>query len=443
MVATLTDKQIRYAGKKILLYRPLPTARAFHRSQAKTRIYTAGNRAGKSEAAIGYDLSAFALGVHPWRRAPRGEAIWAVAPTWDMVGAILWQEKLRDYLPAGQIVGGEPVWHNKSRNIPEVIHLRNGNWIEFKAFEQGRVAFQGRKIAAIYCDEQCEHDYEEILREMELRLIDPPQPGCVRSLTWTMTPVIPQALLEQRVTNPEPSDAVFRGSLHENRRSRGGHLADADVDAMIAKMPEEVQATRVEGYFGSFFGAVYQSFRREVHVIPPFEIPADWCRYRAIDWGFNNPFVCLWLAKDGNGRWYVYHEHYEAQRTLAYHAERIKAISGREKYRVTWADHDAQDRHEFKNLGILTLPAKKDVRLGIETVQAMLKVQADGKPRLFFFNTCKHAITEHIGYRWATGTETRDPKDEPEKKDDHTVDATRYCIYSVDGPSYFSGHDLS
>ena len=101
------------------------------------------------------------------------------------------------------------------------------------------------------------------------------------------------------------------------------------------------------------------------------EIPADWPRWRSIDWGFNNPFTCLWLAQDPDRRWYVYHEHYQARETLAYHAERIKQISGRERYRATWADHDAQDRYEFENLGIKTTPARKDVHLGIEAVQTV------------------------------------------------------------------------
>ena len=111
-------------------------------------------------------------------------------------------------------------------------------------------------------------------------------------------------------------------------------------------------------------------------------------------------------------------------RTLAYHAERIKQISSRQRYLATWADHDAQDRYEFENQGIKTTPAKKDVHLGIEAVQSTLKVQGDGRPRLFIFDTCKHLVQEMTGYRWAEGTETRDAKDEPLKINDHTCDAS-------------------
>ncbi len=75
MVALLSDKQIRYAGRKILLYRPRPAADRFHRSPAKNRWLLGGNRSGKSEAVIGFDLCSFALGLHPYRRPVQVEAV--------------------------------------------------------------------------------------------------------------------------------------------------------------------------------------------------------------------------------------------------------------------------------------------------------------------------------------------------------------------------------
>jgi hypothetical protein len=56
MAATPTDRHIRYAGKRILRYRPRSAADEFHRSQAKNRWLFGGNRSGKSEANIGFDL---------------------------------------------------------------------------------------------------------------------------------------------------------------------------------------------------------------------------------------------------------------------------------------------------------------------------------------------------------------------------------------------------
>ena len=89
------------------------------------------------------------------------------------------------------------------------------------------------------------------------------------------------------------------------------------------------------------------------------------------------------------------------------------------------------------------MSAKKDIHLGIEAVQAALKVQGNGKPRLYIFNDCKNTMREMAGYKWAEGTDKKDAKDEPMKLNDHTCDCIRYAIYGTEGKFYFSESDLS
>jgi hypothetical protein len=392
-----SDQDINLLGEKILFYKPLPAPKQFHISLAKNRWIMGGNRSGKSESNIGFDLCSFALGVHPVRETPKNATIWAVANSWPLVGKLLYGEKIKDYLPALQIK--RILWHNKSEEIPGEIQLNNGNRIEFKAGEQGRKAFEGRPIDAIYQDEQIKSDAEGIFIEMQARLIE--RKGF---FAGSMTPIEPQPWLEQRVNEPPETDEIFYADLNDNRKSRDGYIDDREIDLMIAQWPEEVQETRIKGHFAAFLGAVYKSFNRKIHVIKPFDIPKSWVRYRVIDWGFNNPFACLWLARNKDRQWFVYREHYEAQRSLEYHTSIINKY--KEGYRCTWADHDSQDRYEFKKLGIPT-------------------------------------IREISGYKWAEGTEKKDAKDEPMPVNDHTCDCVRYAIYGVEGKFYFSESELS
>jgi phage terminase large subunit len=434
--SSVTDRELRGIGPKLLSYKALPAPARFHRSLAKNRWIFGGNRSGKSESCIGYDLCAFALGIHPRRPTPvypdlpENAIIWAAADDWNLVGKLLWQEKIRDYLPASQIK--QLIWHNKQESVPKEIRLVNGNVIEFRAYEQRRNAFQGRQIDAFYGDEQCKNDSENIFTEIQARLLD--REGFTAQ---SMTPTQPQTWLEERIEDLPASDEIFYANLNDNRKSRGGYIADTEIDLMIGQWAPEVQQTRIEGHFAAFLGAVYKSFNRSHHMCQPFEIPQEWPRYRSIDWGFNNPLACLWLARSPDRVWYVYAEHYRAQQTLAFHAQQIHKISGKERYRVTWADHDAQDRHEFKQLGIATMPAKKDVHLGIEAVQAALKVGGNGKSRLQIFSTCKRTLKEMAAYKWAEGTEIKDAKDEPLQLNDHTCDCVRYGIYGVEHKGYF------
>ena len=425
-MVTLTNNQIRSAGRAILTYKALPAMKSFHRSQAKYRWLLGGNRSGKSESNIGFDLCSYALGIHPYRRTRKNAIIWAVTDTWSLVGKLLWQEKIKKYLPANQIEN--IVWHNKNDSIPREIQLANGNVIELKAYDQGRRLFEGREIDACYGDEQCKSDSQQIFQEIQARLMD--RNGFFAA---TMTPLVLQPWFEERIKTLPAGDEVFYANLNDNRKSRGGYIDDHEIDLMIAEWPGSVQETRIKGHFAAFLGAVYKTFATDTHVCQPFPIPEHWSRFRAIDFGYNNAFCCLWLARDDDRCWYVYAEHYQSRETLAYHAERIKQISAGDFYRMTWADHDTQDVAELKALGIDTLPARKDVHLGIEAVQSALKIQPNGKPRLQVFSNCKNTIREIKGYRWAEGTETKDAKDEPLKVDDHCPDCLRYGIYGVEG----------
>lgn len=197
-------------------------------------------------------------------------------------------------------------------------------------------------------------------------------------------------------------------------------------------------------------GMVYEDWDRSVHLIDPFEIPAGWPRYRVIDFGFTNPFVCQWWAADGDGRLYLYREFYQSQRLVEDWAAGIKAASEGETYQYTIADHDAEGRETLNTRGVSTDLANKDVSDGIQKVQVRLRAAGDGKPRLYLFRDClahspdpllvdKHRPTctadEFDGYIWAKPARTTDgekTKEEPRKQDDHGMDALRYLCNELD-----------
>jgi phage terminase large subunit len=94
-----------------------------------------------------------------------------------------------------------------------------------------------------------------------------------------------------------------------------------------------------------------------------------------------------------------------------------------------------------KTLKLNCIKAKKDVASGIQLVKERLKVQGDGKPRLFICSRAlvetdrvlekasKSLCTAHemVAYAW----NPRKP-DEPVKADDHGMDAMRYMVSHLD-----------
>jgi PBSX family phage terminase large subunit len=202
-----------------------------------------------------------------------------------------------------------------------------------------------------------------------------------------------------------------------------------------------------KGEWAGAEGLVYEQFDSAVHVISASELPVFVKRYRGVDFGYSNPFSCLWIGEDYDGRLYVYREIYRTKRLVEDHAPQIAELSEGERYEALVCDHDAEDRATLeRHLGERTLPAHKTVSTGIEAVQSRLKVQPDGKPRLFLVRGLlveRDAELEEAGkpcgildeldvYAWAK-TQDGSNKDAPVKDADHSLDNLRYIVAYVDG----------
>lgn len=202
-----------------------------------------------------------------------------------------------------------------------------------------------------------------------------------------------------------------------------------------------------DGRWVSAEGVVYEGFSAAIHVIDPIPIPDHWPRYRAIDFGYVNPFVCLWVALDDDGRMHVYREVYHTKRLVSDHADQINALSRGERFQTNVGDHDAEDRATLDARGIYVIPAPKMVEAGIQAVAARLRVQPDGKPRLFIHRGCtvehdgelqaKHHPTclasEFESYSWPKGKDDKPVKEAPIKMYDHALDAIRMLTLHLDG----------
>jgi phage terminase large subunit len=200
------------------------------------------------------------------------------------------------------------------------------------------------------------------------------------------------------------------------------------------------------GLWAAAEGLVYENFDPAVHVIDRFDIPKDWLRFRVIDFGYVNPFVCQWWAVDEDGRAYMYREIYHTKRLVQDHAKQINALTGGETIDFTVADHDAEDRATLHKEGIFTVPAIKDITTGLESVTNRLSVNGDGRPRLFIlrdslvekdpelFEAHKPTCTEHEfdSYIYPPQKEGREVKEQPIKVDDHGMDCVRYGMRWLD-----------
>lgn len=247
------------------------------------------------------------------------------------------------------------------------------------------------------------------------------------------------------------------------------HLPDGYVESMLVNYSDDRIQREIMGSFDAFEGAVFPEFRRDLHVIQPFNIPKDWTRVIGIDHGFRNPAAWVWGAVDKDQNIYIYREFYEREWLIEEicrgHKEKNKpgvlALMKDEKIDQARIDPSTRAARNEKNgkkisdfdLYVENLPADfplhtadNDVTAGIDMVKSYMKVHPKtGKPKLFIFNTCVNTIDEICKYRYKELKHSQvghtNEKEEPVKHDDHAMDALRYLIKSQPEP-FISPDDI-
>lgn len=272
------------------------------------------------------------------------------------------------------------------------------------------------------------------------------------------------------VAGDVPARQVERHDGKTYRMTVAGAQYLAKLDALTGVRRERLFL----GKWVAADGLVFENWNPAVNVLPKrFVIPWEWPRFWAVDFGFTNPFVCQFWAEDPDGRGYLYREIYWSRRLVENHARNILRTVTKGKPNLTreerkllaadrsaavkeglceWTepmpdaiicDHDAEGRATLKQyLDLLTTPAHKAVKDGIQAVDARLQVAGDGKPRLFLLPETLVARDKELegaglpvctqeeigGYVWAPPKPGVSPKEEPLKLNDHGCDALRYFV---------------
>jgi phage terminase large subunit len=244
-------------------------------------------------------------------------------------------------------------------------------------------------------------------------------------------------------------------SLHRDNPlyvNADGTLTERGIDYM-AKLDALTGVRRLryrDGIWAAAEGLVYEGWSEPVHVIDPFEVPDSWSRWVTIDFGFTAAFVAQLWAEDPDGRLYLIREWVRTRMLVEDHAVviRDRLLKDQPRPRAIITDHDAEDRATLeRKLGMGTQPAHKSVSDGIQALQSRLKVQGDGKARLYIF---RDALLERdpemdaaslpvgfaeeiVGYVWAVKPGNAGGlKEEPVKANDHSMDPGRYMVAARD-----------
>lgn len=181
-------------------------------------------------------------------------------------------------------------------------------------------------------------------------------------------------------------------------------------------------------YGGTVYGRQFDPSR---NLIDAFPIPAHWRRIRAIDFGYRDPFVCLWFALVeeatrgmDKGSLVLYREYYQAGRAMADHAATIRRLTGEELIAYTVADSSEQQSiSDLMRYGVACLDANRDRRAGRMAVGDYLSV---GTLR-FMKGTCPETLKELQFFKWDRDKD-KEGSHELTLGNDHAMDAMRYAV---------------
>jgi hypothetical protein len=179
--------------------------------------------------------------------------------------------------------------------------------------------------------------------------------------------------------------------------------------------------------------AVFGDFDRSVHV-RPCDYDPNLPLYRTIDFGFVNPFVCLWIQEANDGSVRVIDEYVRSRCSVEANVAAIKAATPGMPHRVaaTFCDPAGSQTNdvtgtsavrELYALGITARCRRSGILEGIELIRRALR-DGRGKSRLVISSRCVRLIEALECYHYADSSSHEIPL-----KDgvyDHPIDALRY-----------------
>ena len=100
--------------------------------------------------------------------------------------------------------------------------------------------------------------------------------------------------------------------------------SDPDYIKRLKNLPARERRALLHGDWDIFEGQYFTEWRRDVHVVRPFEIPKSWRRYFTMDYGLDM-LAGYWIALDDAGGAYVYREVYKSGLIISEAAREILA----------------------------------------------------------------------------------------------------------------------
>jgi PBSX family phage terminase large subunit len=254
--------------------------------------------------------------------------------------------------------------------------------------------------------------------------------------------VVPNEITE-KIDEDDDMPYPYRVQFIPARLSDNKILMESDptYEDRLKRLPENERRALLDGDWDVFKGQFFTEWNKQAHVIEPFDIPVEWKRFRAMDWGFSAPSCVLWFAIAPDKTLYIYKELYKAKATTEDLAAQVSDMSynkdgTKENISYTVADPSLWSINQYERgestayrlsqHGLPLVKADNSRVSGWSAVRDYLSYTSETQPKLKVFSTCKNLIRtlpEMIYSR-------NNSEDLDTTAEDHALDALRYGIMS-------------
>jgi hypothetical protein len=243
----------------------------------------------------------------------------------------------------------------------------------------------------------------------------------------------------QHGLNPEFRSFRFPSWANEKIFPMG--VDDPEIISLCAGLSEEMVKQEIHADFSEYVGQVFKDWDEEWHV-QPCDYNPEWPVYLAVDYGWTNPNVCLFIQVDPWDRVYVIDEYYQSHRSpeefaidllegnySQTHPRLVRAAADLYPDPATpGSSHTLAERLRVRVRG----NTGGEIKDRLELIRRWLKDEnthlershVDRRPKMIVSPRCKYMIKEFDAYRYPkTKEEGAEAPENPMKKDDHTPEA--------------------
>ena len=230
------------------------------------------------------------------------------------------------------------------------------------------------------------------------------------------------------------------------------HYSMEDLASAKAQLSDDAYYEQYGGEWRFYTGRVYKTFKPDVHLVEPFDIPQSWEVGSGLDFGVRDPMAAEFAAKSPTGEVYFFGEYYQANQELTTQDHAAEILRTEERYGIKphrmsrVADHHGLGRQliiDASRAGMHCIPcaskdrrARRDCSLSAFTPHEgrhPYHAREAGLPPGFYPDVfimkgrCPNLVREMQFLRWAEGMK-REGAVNDTVGDNHAIDAMEYRL---------------